>query len=193
MRETFALILATACLNACASYSPDQVARPTDITLEQALIDVVTGFRSAQAAEQGTRMGISVCQLTINFNVAASATKGGKLALDATIKAPAPVNAGLTASAEQDVGSTASRGNTVSLLLTSPTCLPPNTSGAVMAANVGAPVAHVTKAAPKAAPPGNAGGGGVGGGNAGGGVAMTPDEWKKHFFPGGNELLMPPN
>lgn len=55
--------------------------------------------------------------LTANFNVAATAGQGGKLVLDATIKTPAPVNAGLGATGEQDVSSNATRGNTVTVVL----------------------------------------------------------------------------
>lgn len=147
-------------LMGCASYTPDQVARPTDITIDKALTQTVTAFADAQAVAKArhVNMGVALCSMTINFNVTAAANKSGNLVLDATIKTLAPVNAGVGGTAEQDVGSSASRGNTVSLVFTSELCLPPNTSGAAIAAgiagakpNKGGPVA--TGATPVATRP----------------------------------------
>ena len=182
IRPSILSLVSVSGLAACAAYRPDQVARPGDITFQQALTDVVTGFRQAQSAGRGTKMGVSVCTLTVNFNVAASAGQGGKLLLDATIKAPTPVNAGLTGSAEQDVTSNANRGNTITMVLTSPMCLPPNTSGAVMAAHVGNPLPVKAAAAPVApagaAPVAPAAGGG---GAGAGGVALPFEDWFHNF------------
>ena len=178
MRRGLALVLVSAgALTGCASFTPNQVAQPGNITFGDALTDVVKAFNKAELAESGKKMGVYVCMVTVNFNVAASASQGGKLLLDATIKAPAPANAGLAGSAEQDFGSSASRGNTISMVLTSPMCLPPNTSGTVMAAHVGNP-APVKTSLTKPGQNSNAGGSG----NAnGGGVALSPPDWRRGF------------
>jgi hypothetical protein len=193
IRGVIFTLLSLSGLTACAAYTPDQVARPGDISLEQALTDVVTGFKAAQVAENDPRMGISVCSVTVNFNVAASAGQGGKLLLDATIKTPAPVNAGVSGSAEQDVTSNANRGNSITMVLTSPTCLPPNTSGAVMAAHVGNPTSAV-----KATAGGPAGAGATGhaastdAASPGGPVFLPPDVWGCQFFPRHIQLYRAP-
>ena len=126
-------------LSGCAAFSPNQVSQPTSITLDQALTDVVTAFSKAQQVgkENGVKLGIAPCNVTVTFNVTASASQGGKLVLDATIKAPAPIDAGGGFKAEQENVSTAARGNTIVMVLTSELCLPPNTSGANLFANIG--------------------------------------------------------
>ena len=143
MKRFLLTLVSASGLAACTSHIPDQIAKPGDITLEEALKDVVRGFYEAQAVGKSLQgkpiLGVSACTVTVSFNVAATTSQSGKLFLDATIKTPAPVNVGLTGSAEQVAASNASRGNTVTMVLTSPACLPPNTSGALMAANVGKP------------------------------------------------------
>ncbi len=141
MRTAVIVALASASLTGCAAFSPNQVAKPTTITLDEALTDVVTAFAKAKQAgkDNNVRLGIAPCSVTITFNVTASATQVGKLVLDATIKAPAPITAGGGITGEQDVGSSAARGNIVTMILTSELCLPPNTSGANLFANIGKP------------------------------------------------------
>jgi hypothetical protein len=158
----YALILCCGtCLSGCASYSPDQVAKPTDITIQQALTDVIDGIADARdrADKRKILLGVAVCSVVTNFNVTAQATKGGKLVLDGTIKAPAPVNAGLGFTAEQNTNSVGSRGNTVAIVLTSEACLPAGVAGTAMAQGIyggkpaGEPAASSAPRAPAPAAP----------------------------------------
>jgi hypothetical protein len=140
--------LCSVALFGCADYGPNQVAKPTDITIEQAMVQVVDGIAAAkkEAMAKKVVLGIATCSVVSTFNVTAQANNGGKLVLDATIKAPAPVNAGFGATGEQNSSATSSRGNTVVITLTSESCLPAGVSGTVMAEGIyGAKPASNTK------------------------------------------------
>jgi hypothetical protein len=65
-------------LTSCASYSPRQVAQPTDISLNTATNDVAVALHNLEAAyPPDKRIGLIVDEVPIEFNVTAAASDGG--------------------------------------------------------------------------------------------------------------------
>ncbi len=118
-------------LNACAAFSPNEVANPSTLTIKDAMGDIGAGFAAMQDAlksDKGLKLGLWPCKVTVALNVTADASQGGKLVLDTTIKPPAKViDASITGHAEQTNASSATRGNTVDVELYSVACLPKGT------------------------------------------------------------------
>ncbi len=104
------------------------------------MLDVVQGLRAAEAEARrtgDTALGLDNCTVTVAFNVTAGGTDRNQLVLDASIKPPARVvDAGLTAQATVENTLAASRGNVITVLLTSPACYPPDTLGTLRPSQV---------------------------------------------------------
>jgi hypothetical protein len=130
-------VLWTVCVAAgvggCAAFSPNEVAKPSTLTIENAMGDIGAGFVKLKGnLEQnpGLKLGLWPCKVTVSLNVTANADMGGKLVLDTTIKPPAKVvDASITGHAEQTNNSSATRGNSVDIELYSIACLPKDTLG----------------------------------------------------------------
>jgi hypothetical protein len=111
------------------------VVEPNQITLSQAMRDTVDAL--ADAREEGrlrqTNLGFYPCTVTAVFNISATGTKDNKLAVGMTGGPPAaiaPVT--LNVSGSSEATQTGTRGNTVTLVLATSTCMP-QASGAAQA------------------------------------------------------------
>jgi len=121
MKDLIVAFLAMAVVGCTSQYG-----KPTDITLESALTSVGTGLAGMRAAERGAAGsgGLVPSEVVITFNVAASATDSGSLAIQASAPTGAPINASANASAATT--QTASRGNQITITLTNLLFAPPN-------------------------------------------------------------------
>lgn len=123
------LIVIAAC-SGCSGASP-VVSQPSNITIQEALQQTVAALHSIQspAAENGSgsAIGFNPCTMEVTFSITAGGTDNKSLVLNLGAPAGAPVSAGL----QGTIGSTAtaSRGNTVTLLFTTPACNPTSTLG----------------------------------------------------------------
>jgi hypothetical protein len=107
------------------------VDQPSQITLQTALQETVAALHSVQSPQAYTgskeAIGFNPCTLQVTFSVTAGGTDNQSLVLNLGAPTGAPVTAGLQGS----IGSTetASRGNTVTLVFTTPACNPTGTLG----------------------------------------------------------------
>lgn len=104
-------------LAGCASYSPAEVAKPTDISIKKAMMDVADAIHSVEAAyPPENRVGLIVDEVEIKFNVAAKANNGGTQQLNLAT----PLNAtggNLSAMVQGQQSSESNRGNIVTVKL----------------------------------------------------------------------------
>jgi outer membrane murein-binding lipoprotein Lpp len=120
-------MLATLFLAGCCS--TDNVAKPSNITLVNALRDVGTGLAEMKAAELATFAtnkvlnpsgtndfftGLFPAEVDVTFNVTAGASNGNQLSLDLNASAPS-VPVGGKISDTYSTSSTASRGNQITV------------------------------------------------------------------------------
>lgn len=113
------LFVSSIFLTACSGYhSVYDVAKPTDITVGEALKDVGTGLGNMKAAmnSQGLNTGLLVDEVTMTLNVSASADRTGKLVLDASspvVLGPSPGS--VKVGAEATSSDKASRSNQIQI------------------------------------------------------------------------------
>lgn len=135
-----AAILMLSTLAACSSAADKVVPDPTGITLEAGLVQVVRGLRAAEAESRRTgqqSLGLDPCTVTVTFNVTADGKSRDQIVLDASVKPTiGPVAAGLGLQATSENTLTATRGNQISVLLTSAACNPANTLGTLHPGNL---------------------------------------------------------
>lgn len=134
-------LMSLTALVGCGNAPRDIVADPSSITVESALVSVIRGLRMAEAeAQNGSKqsLGLNPCTVNVVFNITAGGTNKNELVLDANIKGG---NAIIGGSGEvKDTltnESTASRGNQISVLLTSTACLSKDTLAGTHPAEVG--------------------------------------------------------
>ena len=135
MRCKYLVLGVNVFLAGCTAFSPEDIGRPTELSLQDAMADAGVGFaRMKQELRRAdVKLGLYPCKFTVNFNVTASAAQGGKLVLDAsadpTSVAQSTSSRTLTASAnfEQVNSSSATRGNTVVVEMYSIACTPAET------------------------------------------------------------------
>lgn len=116
MRWGAATVVWAVALAGCASMRPVDVAKPSELTVDQALLDVATGLNNfrQQARQAKTSYGLLVDEVTVDLNVTASATDSSKLVIDAANIAPSVLAGGtLGGSVTAEAGSTAERGNKI--------------------------------------------------------------------------------
>jgi hypothetical protein len=129
-----ASVFATLSLGALAGCTAHQtVAEPNVITLSQAMKDTVDALADARAEGQlrHTDLGFHPCTVTAVFNISATGTADNKVALGISGGPPAaiaPVTVNLSGSSESTQAG--SRGNTVTLVLATPSCLPQTAAAA---------------------------------------------------------------
>jgi hypothetical protein len=127
--STAVVLVAAACLGGCSTTKI--VDQPSQITLQQALQETVAALHSVQSpqAYNGSKeaIGFNPCTLQVTFSVTAGGTDNRSLVLNLA----APTGAAVAAGVQGSIGSTetASRGNTVTLLFTTPACNPTGTLG----------------------------------------------------------------
>jgi len=108
-----------------AGCAVQNVADPTRITLEQAMVDTVHALNSANVESKrlGTHFGFYGCSVTAVYNISATATADNKVALSATGPTPPLVPIGFGGSISSDVSTSGTRGNTVTVVLETPYCM----------------------------------------------------------------------
>jgi len=133
VRHYAAASLLLACMG-CTNASRAVVDQPSKITLKNALTSTVEAIyaareRSAELRRKigGVPLGLNVCTLSATFNIAASGadTSSGNI----SVGTPADLFVSATVSGSVSESLSASRGNQVTVLFTSPACNPPDTLG----------------------------------------------------------------
>jgi hypothetical protein len=125
------LALVAACLGGCSANRI--IDKPSQITLATALQETVAALHSIQSpsAYSGSKsaIGINPCTVQVTFAITAGGTDNRSLVLNLGAPTGAPTTAGL----QGTIGTTetTSRGNTVTLLFTTPACNPIGTLGSV--------------------------------------------------------------
>jgi hypothetical protein len=89
------------------------VPEPGKITLEEAMTSVGKGLANMKAAEGGIRTGLSPSEVTVTFNISASATDTGKL----YVEVGAPTGSAITGKigGEASTETKTSRGNQITI------------------------------------------------------------------------------
>lgn len=120
MRRSSIPVLFLVALGGCASLTPRQVVEPSGVTLQAAVKDVRESIDYLQKVRPEDRVGLLLDEVTVTFNVAASANakNSGKLSLASSTIPPTVVTTtttGVSASAEASTELTndASRGNQI--------------------------------------------------------------------------------
>lgn len=127
--KALALAIVAACLSGCSAAKI--VDKPSEIDLKTALQQTVEALHSIQspAAYNGSSsaIGFNPCTMQVTFAITAGGVDNRSLVLNVGAPAGAPVTAGL----QGTIGTTetTSRGNTVTLLFTTPACNPTGTLG----------------------------------------------------------------
>ncbi|MGO7353896.1 hypothetical protein ACC676_08660 [Rhizobium ruizarguesonis] len=99
-------------LSSCGTFTPREVAEPSNVTLRRAIFDVAETLRDVQdVTPPGKKSGLMADEVTVTFNIAASSTTTNNA--DLTVS-NVPVGTGaLEASAGTKNVSDASRGNQI--------------------------------------------------------------------------------
>jgi hypothetical protein len=131
MKMSFLFVsLCSVSLVGCAAFSPNDVANPSRLSVENAMKSIGQGFNNMQEALDGGKMGLWPCKVVTTLNVTASAEEGGSLVLDTTIKPPATsIQGEMSGHIDQKNTSLASRRNAVTIEMYSAACLPEHTIG----------------------------------------------------------------
>ena len=126
MRERIAIVFGSmitisALISGCATQS---VSDPRNISLRQAMVETVDALSAAnkRGKELGTGFAFYGCSITAVYNISATANQDNKLSLAAGLPSTAPVSLSGNVSAEATAAG--SKGNTVTLILDTPYCLP---------------------------------------------------------------------
>lgn len=131
----FFALSSLAVLTACGGNAALQVVpEPTAIGVEAALVSVVRGLRMAESEARSLNpqqsLGLTPCTVNVVFNITAGGINKNELVLDANIKGGnAVIGGGAEVKNTNTNELSASRGNQISLLLTSPACIPKDTLG----------------------------------------------------------------
>lgn len=114
----FVLLPMFVLLSACGSFRPVDVAKPSEITVEEGMRQVASGIATMRDTlkERNARPGLIVDEATIVFNVTASSTDTRNLKIDVSRPATAEV-IGLNGTASDTLVGTATRGNTITIKL----------------------------------------------------------------------------
>ncbi|CAI8793671.1 DUF2242 domain-containing protein [Pseudomonas sp. IT-P12] len=112
-----------------------QVAKPSDITLVQAMTEVGEGLAAMRQAQGDIRTGLIAESAEVTFKISADSTNGGKLKVD--LAAPA-VSDGVGVGGEISGDSSSGRSNTVTVKFKNLLTLPKDSVGyAVVGAQIG--------------------------------------------------------
>ncbi|WP_426236524.1 hypothetical protein [Pararhizobium sp. DWP1-1-3] len=115
MRYTTMVLIQATCISLTACTSPGQVAKPSDITLERAIIEVADSLKSVQQqTADRKKVGMIVDEVKVEFQIAAKATNTAGGSATATGLPVGPSGAGGLSVSNQLVNE-GSRGNTVTV------------------------------------------------------------------------------
>jgi hypothetical protein len=128
MRGNVTAALLALHLAGCGFYLPAEVAKPGDITLENAMKDTGKSLAALrnELRDGGYRSGLIPEEVTVEFKVSAGANADNKLTIDAT--QPAKAGAFLLTGLKDEftISNAASRGNTITIKLKSLYTIPAN-------------------------------------------------------------------
>ena len=111
------LVAASLSMSACCGTSKI-VPEPSNITLEAAMKSVGEGLKNMKEAEGGIKTGLLPSEVTVSFNVAASAADSTKLAIVASTPQVPQVPVSGSVSADLSSAITANRGNSITIKFT---------------------------------------------------------------------------
>lgn len=106
------------------------VAQPSNITLENAMVQVVQGLKAMQDFEKNnpdTKLGAIIDEVDLNFQISTTAQNDGKLTVAVSAPAGAPIGGNLGFSNEEIIG--AQRGSNIQVKLRSVITAPLNDVG----------------------------------------------------------------
>jgi hypothetical protein len=109
-------ILVAASLSMFACATGKVVPTPSDITLEAAMKSVGDGLRLMKEAQGEIKTGLLPSEVTITFNVTASASDSTKLAIAVSTPQQVPVSGSLTGDLSSAIS--AARGNVITIKFT---------------------------------------------------------------------------
>ena len=116
MRVLIVFALFAVGLSGCGTYSPRQVAEPTEISLKQAIFEVADSLNEVQErVPLERRSGLIADEVTVVFNVAAQSTSTSKAGLTISNVPLAGVGGTIGANGEFQNVSAGNRGNTVTI------------------------------------------------------------------------------
>lgn len=125
---------ATLACAGCTGASRAVVDQPSAIDLKTALVSTVEAISAARdkatqirGANQGVPIGLNVCTVSATFNIAASGID--ERGISGTIGTPPNLYVSAAVAATSSATSTASRGNQITVVFTSPACNPADTLG----------------------------------------------------------------
>jgi hypothetical protein len=127
----FAAVSALACLEGCAAFTPVDVAKPSDITLEQATASVADSLvaMKQRLVQDKTQLGLVIDQVDVDLNIAATSNEGGSQDLKIDASKIAMAGFGATADLSATQNSTAQRTNTIHLTFKNIATAPLNCAG----------------------------------------------------------------
>ncbi|AYG59020.1 hypothetical protein [Rhizobium jaguaris] len=117
MCKVFAILtLMSSALASCASFTPAQVAKPSDISLDTALNDVADSLHRLQKKYAGKdKIGMMVDEVQVQFAIAVTAGDTGNVQLNVADVPIGTAGGTLGASAGHGESSSANRGNTITV------------------------------------------------------------------------------
>jgi len=115
MKWSIVIVLSTLSLSLYGCCT-NRIVKPSDITLESAMISVGTGLAGMKTASRSVQSGLVPSEVVITFNVAASENDSETLALSASAPSSSPVTA--SGSVNLQAIQAANRGNQVTITLT---------------------------------------------------------------------------
>ncbi len=127
VKSTIATFAALSVLGGCASYAPVDIAKPSEITVENALNDIANGLVSMKKnlVASDYNFGLLADEIDIELKLGVSAKDGSKLALDVGRTLPS-VTASLKGEMSKD--SSADKSNTIKIKLKNVLTAPLNDS-----------------------------------------------------------------
>lgn len=116
MRTSVLLLALSVSLSGCGTYTPRQVAEPSQISIKQGIFEVADALSEVQErVPLQRRSGLLVDEVTVVFNVAANSATTNKAGITISNVALAGSGGTLGANADTQNVSTGNRGNTVTI------------------------------------------------------------------------------
>lgn len=102
-------------LTSCVSMTPKEVAPPAEISFEDAMSQLGSGFKKMIEAQGDVRTGLVASEATVTFNVKASAKDSSKLTAELSLAPTTPFPETARVGGEVGGSSEGERGNTVTV------------------------------------------------------------------------------
>jgi hypothetical protein len=104
-------------LGGCAAMLPVDVAKPSQISVEEGMEQVAYGIVGMRQVlkEHNTRAGLLIDEVTVDFNISAGSSDSSKLKIDVANVAPAGLGGTLGLSAGREIDSVAERKNHITI------------------------------------------------------------------------------